>query len=206
MPVLSVIELGDVEQLDFIGPIPPWRLHLRKQRMESIKTVPDAVGMALPGALASQLPIDWGGSFHVGHYSGSIKSKMTDHIAHGESIDRLLIEMGSRKKGVSTLVSWVEELEATPITQEAAPGEMVITEVGPIIVNLFEECYRIRATVGMALVTSDGEVILRYRDQFESILGEQRSPNRVGRDLALSLAKEITKMWPIDPRLSEQAS
>ena len=131
--------------------------------------------------------------------------KLTDSLTKGESIDDYLGEMASRKQDVATLVSWVEDITATPITQEAAPGEMVQSDVGPILVNLFEESYRVRATVGMALVASDGEVILRYRDDFESILGEQRNPNRVGRDLAMSLAREITKMWPIDPRLDEHS-
>jgi len=205
LPVLSAFELSEVTDRDFVGPITPWRFHLRKQRIESIKTVPDAVAMALPGAIASELPADWNGRFLVGHYPGTLKSKMLDHLNRGESLDPILFKVGSRNEDVATLVSWVEELHATPITIEAAPGEMVTTEVGPIVVNLFEESYRIRATVGMALVASDGEVILRYRDDFESILGEQRNPNRVGRDLAIGLAKEITKMWPIDPRLREQA-
>lgn len=205
MPILNLLNLGEVSQKDFIGPIPPWRLQLRKQRMESLKDVPDAVGLALPGALASELPAHWSGQFLVGHFPGAMKSKMTERIQSGESIDALLTEMASRKKGTSTLVSWVEHVTATPITQEAAAGDLVSTEVGPIIVNLFEESYRVRATLGMALVASDGEVILRYNDVFESILGDQRNTHRVGRDLAIRLAQEITKMWPIDSRLSEQA-
>lgn len=203
LPVISAFELAEATQQDFVGPIPPWRFQLRKQRVRSLRSVPDAVAMALPGALASQLPSNWPGHFEVGHFPGTLKSKLADSLTKGESIDGYLGEMGSRKQDVATLVSWVEEIEATPITQEAAPGEMVQSDVGPIVVNLFEESYRVRATVGMALVASDGEVILRYRDDFESILGEQRNPNRVGRDLAISLAREITKMWPIDPRLDE---
>ena len=203
LPVISAFELTEATDNDFVGPIPPWRLHLRKQRIRSLRSVPDAVAIALPGALAAQLPSNWPGHFQVGHFPGGLKSKLTDSLTKGESIDAHLGEMGSRKQDVATLVSWVEEIEATPITKEAAPGDMVQTDVGPVVVNLFEESYRIRATVGMALVASDGEVILRYRDDFESILGEQRNPNRVGRDLAMSLAREITKMWPIDPRLME---
>ena len=205
MPVLSVMDLGEVNQQDFIGPIPPWRLQLRQQRMASIKHVPEAVGMALPGALASNLPANWPGQFHVGHFPGSSKSKLTDLISQGDSLDQVLYDIGSRKKDVSTLISWVEDIHATPITQEAAAGDFVASEVGPIVVNLFEESYRIRATIGMALIASDGEVILRYQDVFESVLGDQRNTHRVGRDLAIRLAEEITKMWPIDPRLKEDA-
>ena len=99
----------------------------------------------------------------------------------------------------------MEDAIVSPITAEAAPGEVVESAVGPVAVNLFEESYRIRATVGLALIASDGDVILRYRDDFESILGAQRNPMRVGRDLALGLAQEIVKMWPSDPRLKERA-
>ena len=205
LPVISAFELDEATQQDFVGPIPHWRYQLRKQRVRSILSIPDAVAIALPGALASQLPSNWPGHFQVGHFPGGLKSKLTDSLTKGESIDDYLGEMASRKQDVATLVSWVEDITATPITQEAAPGEMVQSDVGPILVSLFEESYRVRATVGMALVASDGEVILRYRDDFESILGEQRNPNRVGRDLAMSLAREITKMWPIDPRLDEHS-
>ena len=205
MPVLSAFPALEISQEDFVGPIPPWRLQLRKQRMQSALDIPQAVALALPGALASSLPQGWDGQFHVGSYQGTLRSKMTDQIARGEPIEPLLNQINAEKKQVSSLVSWVENLDVTPITAEAAAGEMVSSEVGPIVVNLFEESFRVRATIGMALVASDGRVILRYRDEFESILGEQRNTQRVGRDLAMGLAKEITKMWPVDPDFYEQA-
>lgn len=206
LPVLSLMRVGDVSTQDYVGPIPPWRLELRKQRIHEIQRVPEAVGLALPGALASNLPKDWNGQFRVGTYPKVLKAKLTDHLSKNEPLDSLLSELGLREDGVLTLVSWVEDATISPITTEAAPGEMVESEVGPIAVNLFEESYRIRATVGLALIASDGQVILRYRDDFESILGAQRNPMRVGRDLALGLAQEIVKMWPSDPRLKEHAS
>ena len=206
LPVLSLMRTHQVSDQDYVGPIPPWRLELRKQRISEMKRVPEAVGLALPGALASNLPQDWSGQFRVGTYPKALKSKLTDHLSKNEPLDSLLSELGRREDGVLTLVSWVEGTHISPITAEAAPGEVVESDVGPVAVNLFEESYRIRATVGLALIASDGEVILRYRDDFESILGAQRNPMRVGRDLALGLAQEIIKMWPSDPRLKEHAS
>lgn len=205
LPVLSLIERNEVSTQDYVGPIPPWRLELRKQRILEIERVPEAVGLALPGALASNLPRDWEGQFRVGNYPKSLKAKLADHLANDEPLDALLSELRHREDGVLTLVSWVEDAVVSPITAEAAPGEVVESAVGPVAVNLFEESYRIRATVGLALIASDGDVILRYRDDFESILGAQRNPMRVGRDLALGLAQEIVKMWPSDPRLKERA-
>ena len=77
MPVLALFELGEVADQDFVGPIPPWRHQLRKQRMQDIQKVPDAVAIALPGALASELPANWSGHFQVGHFPGAVPLRLT---------------------------------------------------------------------------------------------------------------------------------
>ena len=145
LPVLSLIERNEVSTQDYVGPIPPWRLELRKQRVLEIERVPEAVGLALPGALASNLPRDWEGQFRVGSYPKSLKAKLADHLVNDEPLDALLSELRHREDGVLTLVSWVEDAIVSPITAEAAPGEVVESAVGPVAVNLFEESYRIRA-------------------------------------------------------------
>lgn len=198
MPILSAIELPEASTQDFVGPIPPWRQQLRKQRIKTVHEVPEAVAVALPGAIASLLPPEWQGSFLVGRYPGALKSKLIQVLEKDSSIDPILNELQSNNGQMATLVSWVSQLQATPITQEALPGDWVDSQVGPISVNLFEESYRIRASIGMALVAADGEVILRYQDEFESILDGQRTPPRVGRDLAQGLAEEVVKMWALE--------
>ena len=133
LPVLSLIERNEVSTQDYVGPIPPWRLELRKQRILEIERVPEAVGLALPGALASNLPRDWEGQFRVGSYPKSLKAKLADHLANDEPLDALLSELRHREDGVLTLVSWVEDAVVSPITAEAAPGEVVESAVGPVV-------------------------------------------------------------------------
>jgi len=202
MPVVDLFELSEVDDQDYIGPIPHWRHRLRQQRHGEVSEIPEAVAMALPGALAGQLPKSWPGFFRVGHYPNGARSRLSATLRKEEQTDTILAEISKNGAGSATLYTWISNVETKAVTKEGPPGDVVKTEVGPILINLHEEPIRVRADVGMALVAYDGEVLLRYTDNFESVVSGDRSSHRAGRDLAMALAKEIIPMWPTDPRLS----
>jgi hypothetical protein len=66
-----------------------------------------------------------------------------------------------------------------------------------------DEPYLVSARLCMALVASDGEVVVRYEDRFEGVLSGPDGVHRAGRELARALASEVTKVWAVDPRLME---
>lgn len=179
------------------------RLVLREQRMDELGRVPDELGVSLPGAIHARLDDAWHGHFKVGTLPIGARSRLEGALRRQDprELEEALAVAARGVGGQATLFTWVTELTADPLTAEGFPGDRVDTPVGPVIVDLFEEPYRVHATLGMALVRSDGLVVLRYSDQAASLLSPHRSASRVGRDLAIELADEVVKMWPDDPRL-----
>jgi hypothetical protein len=179
------------------------RLALRRERMAELAGVPDAMGLALPGAIHTRLNADWTGHFRVGALGTGGRERLVQALRRGsdQEVEEALAEAARSVGGEAVLFSWIREIRATPITAEAFPGDTVETAVGPVLVAFEEEPYRIDADVGMALVSADGHVILRYEDEGNSLLSPYRTAGRVGRDLAASLAQQVAGMWPDDPHL-----
>jgi len=179
------------------------RVLLREQRMRELSLVPDEVGVSLPGAIHARLNEDWDGHFKVGHLPLGARGRLENALRRGD-LDDLELALGDAARGVggqATLFTWITHLAADPLTAEGFPGDRIDTAAGPVVLNIFEEPYRVRAEIGMALVRSDGLVVLRYADHADSLLSPERKATRVGRDLAAELAQEVAKMWPDDPRL-----
>jgi len=179
------------------------RVVLRQQRMDELARVPDQLGVALPGAIHARLDRAWTGHFKVGHLPLGARNRLENALRRND-LAELDLALGDAARGVggqATLFTWVTDLSADPLTAEGFPGDRVQTPAGPVVLDIFEEPYRVRAQIGMALVRSDGLVVLRYTDSTDSLLSPSRSAPRVGRDLAVDLAGEVAKMWPDDPRL-----
>jgi hypothetical protein len=178
----------------------PWRREeVRLERMTELEQIPNAIGVSLPGALHTQIDGDWSGRFGVGKLSHSGRDKLAGTLRKQLDPDPILSDLARSVGGDAVMFVWVTELAGTPITAEAFPGDVVETTQGPVVVELMEEPYRVRAEVGMALVASDGEVVLRYTDEFESVLGARYAARRAGRHMAMALADEVIKMWPLEP-------
>jgi hypothetical protein len=179
------------------------RMALRRERMADLALVPDAMALALPGAIHARIQSAWTGHFRVGTLPSGARDRLIAALRRGTDLDveNALTEAARTVGGEAVLFSWIAEIRATPLTAEAFPGDTVDTAVGQVVVAFDEEPYRIDAEVGMALVSTDGHVILRYQDLSSSLLSPYRSPGRVGRDLAGSLAGEVAGMWPDHPHL-----
>jgi hypothetical protein len=68
------------------------------------------------------------------------------------------------------------------------------------VVDHRDEPYRVVARAGLALVASDGEVVVRYADTFETVLNERSDADQAARVLARALVAEVATLWS-DPKM-----
>jgi len=165
--------------------------------------VPDAVAWALPGAVNAELGLEWDGDFQASAMPLGGKDRLLGALGRRDVLDPALAELARASGGDATLFTWVTSLEADVLSSQNLPGEVVDTIVGPVFVDVTQEPFVVQARIGMALVTRDGEVVVRYEDEYSSLLTEDRSATWVGRDLARRLAEEVALVWATDPRLKE---
>lgn len=202
--VLPVLEPAEAPQLvldSWVGAgLTPSRVHTREDRTDGLQRMPHSVRTAFPGEVHAALDGRWEGEFRVGRYPVGGKERLQSALRSRQDIDDTLGVIARASKH-AILVTWVVTLEGTPLTVHSPPGQLVTTDAGPVLVDLFDEPYHVEATLGCALVAADGEVVLRYTDSFETVLSGSRDANMAGRDLAAALAAEVAKVWPVDPRL-----
>jgi hypothetical protein len=204
--VVPVIDLTTEPVVNLDSPtgraLPPEWAAMRRQRTQELGQVAGAIGQALPGAVNGQLGFAWKGQFKAGQFAVGGRDRLKKTLlSRRASLDRVLAEQARAIGGEATLFTWVVSQEATPISAQAFPGFSFETPVGPVVVDPVDEPYMVEARIGLALVTRDGEVVLRYEDQYRAVLSSQNTPERVGRTLARSLAEEVGPVWAIDPRL-----
>lgn len=204
VPILRAFDEPELRTNGYVtADIPDDRLSLRAARMQEVDRVPDALATALPGAIHSRLGEEWSGHFRVGQLPMGARNRIENALRRHD-VDDLESALATAAEGVGgqgTLFVWLTDLQADPLTAEGFPGDHIQTSAGPVVVDFFEEPFRIRAELGTALVDNEGHVVLRYVDKSESLISPHRSSARVGRELAADLAEQVAKMWPDDPRL-----
>lgn len=204
LPVLDRSGAIAVDYAEALGVRVPFdREDARRRRTIELADVPVAFGWALPGEVGADLGARWNGRFVVGKWPVGARARL-DQALDGPGLDGALSDLADPLRPV--LITWVLALDGRPISGEALPGEVVDTEIGPVISDLFAEPYRVRATLGAALIAPDGEVVVRVGDEFEAVLSDVSGPDRVGRALAAALAVDVAKMWPVDPEFQPVAS
>ena len=177
------------------------RQDLRRERESMATDVPASIAAALPGAINGRVGASWGGEFSVGRYRMGARRKLAHHVG-ALSMVPALTDAATRGDDASTLFIWVEQVNASPLSAETFAGDIVVTEAGPVVVDHHVEPYRVSATVGAALVASDGQIVVRYVDHFEAVLTD-RGPGATGRTIAQGLADELSLVWPSDERLMD---
>lgn len=201
LPVIGPAQTPEVILESWVGAeLTPLRTELREARTDDLKALPDAVRSALPGEVHAALHGSWDGEFRVGRYPIGGKERVQAALRSRQPLDETLGVI-ARAADSAVLITWVDSLDGIPLTVHSPPGEMIRTPSGPVLVDLFDEPYRVEATLGCALVASDGEVVLRYQDSFETVISGARDANTAGRALASDLARELATVWPADPRL-----
>lgn len=205
VPALALHEPVEINLDSYLGSALPYRRQLvRKERTHQLMGLSKAVGLALPGEVNGVLGLSWAGQFRSHNLPAGSRSRVGEAVL-GErpGIDAELGDAAESVGGEATLFCWISELSGEPLSLRGFPGEVLETEAGPVVLDHEDEPYLVTARLGMALVTSDGEVVVRYQDTFETILSGSSDEGRAGRELARAMAHEVGEMWAVDPRLRE---
>lgn len=205
--VVEVIPLHPtptVDLDDWLGPaLPDARVRVRTERTGQLAALAGEVGRALPGEVNGALGDQWPGQFRGHRLPGAARHQLEDALRGGRALDPTLAAAARAVGGDAVLFSWVDLVQASPLSTLGPPGEILETDAGPALVDHADEAYLVSARVGLALVTADGEVVLRYQDTYEAVLSGAGGPRAAGRDLAQALAEEVARVWAVDPRLRE---
>lgn len=183
--------------------LPEGQVDVRIHRAHQLAELSSAVGLALPGEVNGELGSSWSGQFLTHPFPAASRQRLEEALRTGREVDLALADAARAIGGDAVLISWMDELDAKPLSLFDLPGQVLETAAGPVLVDFPDEPYRVSARVGMALVTADGEVVVRYHDTYETVLSGARGPSVAGRDLAHALAAEVAMVWAVDPRLLE---
>lgn len=197
---LGVHDPVEVELGDYLGGgLPEPRVAVRSQRTTELAALPSEVGLALPGAVGGELGDDFLGTFRAAGWPDGARSRVVRALERGHGLDEALGAAGRAVGGDALLVTWVDQLQARPLSLDGAPGDMVDTPRGQVVVDHVDEPYLVDLGVGMALVSGDGQVLLRFREDVQTILSAARPPPVVGREVARHLAEEVARTWTRTP-------
>lgn len=206
IPALALHEPLDVNLDSYVGgaALPYHRRSIRELRTEQLQEVPAAVGLALPGEVNGLLGLKWPGQFHDHRIPPAALDRLRDAV-RGERPDlhASLSDAAHFAGGEASLFSWVLDLKGEPLSLRGFPGEVVQTQAGPVVLDHDDEPYLVEAQVGMALVTEDGDVLLRYQDTFHALLSREASPRDTGQQLARGLAEQVVMMWNTEPGVGD---
>jgi hypothetical protein len=204
VPALRLHDTVPPELGSFLGgALAQGQIDVRTTRTHELGELSSAVGRALPGEVNGALGRAWTGQFVTHPFPTASRQRVVDALRTGRDLDTALADAARAIGGDAALISWMDELEARPLTLSDLPGQLLETPAGPVVVDYPDEPYLVTARVGMALVAADGEVVVRYQDTYETVLSGSRGPSIAGRDLAYALAAEVAMIWAVDPRLLE---
>lgn len=204
--VLPVVDLHDeipVELGSFVGlPVPEPRAALRARRTEQLQQVPAALGERLPGAVNGQLGLAWDGQFRHAPWPVGARERLREALEQPgtKELDAMLAELASRGPE-ATLFTWVREVDGDPVSRHGFPGDTVNTVAGPVHVSHRDEPYVVTLVAGLALVTRDGEVLIRYEYAYHTVLSGDLTARDAAGDLARRMAVDIVKVWATEAEL-----
>ena len=204
--VLPVIELHDAPLVNLdhhvVAEVPFSQKIRREVRTEMLLTLPTEVASSLPGAVNGEMGGDWGGHFRPGSWPVGSDLRLTHALEkRGADLDAALSNVGQRSGSDAVWVTWVRRLEGRPLTAEGFAGDLVHTASGPVVIDLADEPYLVELDLGVALVSGDGEVLLRYEDRFEGVLSRHSDASALGRAVAMDMAGQVAMLWPAVPLL-----
>lgn len=203
-PTLHAYDIPPVRLDDYIGDgVSPRRAQIRTERTHELRRIPNAVADALPGAISTRLHPTWEGEFRVTNAGNRTHGRLLDALRRDDPhlLEAALLSAAHDAGGDATLFTWVRHLDGAPVSTLDAPGTYVDGPGGSLLVDLTDDPYLVHAEIGMALVTVDGHVVIRYADSARAVLEPRGGASRAGRQLAASLADEVCKVWPDDPYL-----
>lgn len=201
LPLAISLAPVPLERAGSLGVPVSWhRLALRWRRTLQVDRVPEEALLALPGAVHREVGPAWPATFRLGRWPANGRGRLLAALDGRADLEATLSELARDVGGDASLFVWVEEVDGGPLSAHALPGELVRTPAGPVVVDSRDEAYRVTAMLGLALVARDGEIVVRYRDAFDTVLTGERDAGWAGRELALALAREVALVWPTLPR------
>ena len=205
VPIVQLQSELAVDTRSFVGmPLPFERLETRRARTEALSRVPSALAEALPGAVNSQLGLAWHGQFHHSTWPMGTADRVHAALNGERPLDATLEEAARTIGGEATLFTWVRELDGVPLSTRAFPGQAIETPIRPITVDHTDEPYLVNLLCGLALVTADGEVVIRYEDVYQTVLSGKVGPDHAASDMARVMAEEVTKVWATEAELNRR--
>ena len=210
LPVIAMHDEIPVEVGSFVGvTIPYERQRLREMRTAQLEGVPAAFGERLPGAVNGQLGSSWTGQFHHGAWPMGAQDKLRNALegnGRRSDVDTILGEISSSSLAQATLFTWVREVDGDPVSMKGFPGSTINTAVGPVHVNHRDEAYVVTLQVGVALATNEGEVLIRYEHEYQTLLSGRLDEDDAAGDLARRLAADVTKVWATEAELNRSST
>jgi len=168
---------------------------IRARRTQEVASLPDAIARALPGEVNARLGASWSGQFRHQAMPPDHAERLGNAVAHRRPDLHAVLEGYAQAVERWVLLTWVTELDAEPLVQDAWPGEIVETSAGSVVVDLDDDPHIVSVKLGTALLSPDGEVVLRYEDRFDAVLTGDTATSDAARHLARALAAEITRVW-----------
>jgi len=189
-PLLLVGTLPGLESSGYLGEeLQDGEAELRLYRDAQLSQVPGAFALALPGQLARAMPSEWNGRFRDQPLSPRMRALLVSGVDGRRSLDQTMREAASKASGEAVLFHWMTDVQAHPLLSSHAPG--TTTRAADRLVFIERDPVLAEATVGLALVSTGGEVLLRYEDRFQVLLSEANRPPRAGRELARYLVDAL---------------
>ena len=167
---------------------------LRSVRSAQVLAVPSAFSEALPGELASALPADWRGHMSDARVTPAMRSQLVAGLDGRRPMEGALQTAAVRVPGQVVLFHWMLDLKAQPLATSLAPGTTQRVADRLVYVDQHTDPVLAEATVGLALVSADGEVYLRYEDRYNFVITGTNTSQRAGRDLARQLVDDLAPL------------
>lgn len=194
-PLLLVGPLPALSDLGYLGEaLDGGAARLREARNAQVLAVPWSFSEALPGELASALPAGWRGHLSDAKVPASARAQLVAGLDGRRSFEEALQLAADRLPGEIALFHWVSGVEAWPLAASTAPGSTLRAAERLVYVDQHTDPVLVEATAGLALVSTDGEVFLRYEDRYRLVITGSNTAARAGRDLARQLVLDLRPM------------
>ena len=94
-------------------------------------------------------------------------------------------------EGDAVLIQWLTGLQATPLCAVEAPRSTTEVAGRLVFVDDRSEPVLVEATLGMALVTREGDIVLRYEDSYQTVLSDAMPLHQACRELARAFSEDV---------------
>jgi hypothetical protein len=192
LPILLLEGVPGMETTGFLGERPlPGEGTLRLERARQLRTVPELLSVSIPGELARGLPPEWMPHLRAASQNPRALRRLARTLERGDSPEALMRRIAARVDEDAVLFQWIQAIRLNPLCATEVPRST--TEVAGRLVFIDDrvEPVLVEATLGMALVRRDGDIVLRYQDTYETVLSEATSVQRACRELARAFLDDL---------------